>query len=263
MPPKRQNKSSDGPAAKVAREMDTVDKARQELDNLLVERNQFKSKLETAVNEVELLKTTASKLEESYNSCIRGLLVGMEAMSKLLTSGKHHLPRSQMNHINKKLDNVLKQTKNLSLKLAEAQIHYRAGTSAEREEIESLLLAQKMLVEEYEQKLLEKEQTYRDLQSDMEHQAETYLKEIEGLKKQIEEIEGNRVDPNYTTCSICLEPWTTSGSHRVSALICGHVFGDICIREHLTNASDCPMCRSLADSIDLRYLFLESSYSED
>lgn len=31
------------------------------------------------------------------------------------------------------------------------------------------------------------------------------------------------------TCSICFEPWTTSGEHRLATLRCGHLFGYTCI----------------------------------
>ena len=27
------------------------------------------------------------------------------------------------------------------------------------------------------------------------------------------------------SCSICFEPWTNSGSHRIASLKCGHLFG--------------------------------------
>jgi len=29
----------------------------------------------------------------------------------------------------------------------------------------------------------------------------------------------------YQSCPICFESWTNSGSHRLSALRCGHLFG--------------------------------------
>ncbi|TDG47512.1 hypothetical protein AWZ03_006104 [Drosophila navojoa] len=261
MAPKR-HKTSGGPPAKAARGLETAGKARQELENLLVERNQLKSKLSTAVTEIEMLKASTKKLDESYNSCVQGLLIGMEAMTKLLTSGKHHLPQRQVHTVSNKLQDVVNKVKDLSVTLAETQIPCQTGTSAEREEIESLLLTQNMLFEEFEEKLFEKEQTCRDLQYDMEQQEETHLKEIDELKNQIEELNASRVDPSYRTCSICLEPWSSSGSHRVTALICGHVFGDMCIREHLIGASECPMCRTPADIADLRYLFLETPFTE-
>ena len=31
------------------------------------------------------------------------------------------------------------------------------------------------------------------------------------------------------TCSICFEPWTTAGDHRLATLRCGHLFGKTCI----------------------------------
>ncbi|CAN0572944.1 unnamed protein product, partial [Ectocarpus sp. 12 AP-2014] len=34
-------------------------------------------------------------------------------------------------------------------------------------------------------------------------------------------------------CSICLDPWTSKGKHRICALLCGHLFGQSCIERWL------------------------------
>ncbi|PIO23435.1 hypothetical protein AB205_0034120 [Aquarana catesbeiana] len=50
----------------------------------------------------------------------------------------------------------------------------------------------------------------------------------------IEEEEGD-------TCTICFEPWTNAGQHRLSALRCGHLFGFTCIDRWLKGgANKCP-----------------------
>lgn len=42
------------------------------------------------------------------------------------------------------------------------------------------------------------------------------------------------------TCSICFEPWTTAGNHRLAALRCGHLFGHECIKRWLVEGNKCP-----------------------
>lgn len=49
------------------------------------------------------------------------------------------------------------------------------------------------------------------------------------------------------TCTICFEPWTTAGQHRLSALRCGHLFGFTCILRWLKaqgTAAKCPQVSS-------------------
>lgn len=64
-------------------------------------------------------------------------------------------------------------------------------------------------------------------------------------------------DPdNYSElCSICLESWTNSGSHRIAALQCGHLYGRICIEKWLRgDAKRCPQCNTKAKKSDIRNL---------
>ncbi|CAJ1055912.1 E3 ubiquitin-protein ligase RFWD3 [Xyrichtys novacula] len=60
------------------------------------------------------------------------------------------------------------------------------------------------------------------------------------------------------TCSICFEPWTTAGDHRLSALRCGHVFGYTCIQRWLKaqgSAGKCPQCNKKAKRSDIFLLY--------
>uniref|UniRef100_UPI0037E79A5F E3 ubiquitin-protein ligase rfwd3.S n=1 Tax=Semicossyphus pulcher TaxID=241346 RepID=UPI0037E79A5F len=60
------------------------------------------------------------------------------------------------------------------------------------------------------------------------------------------------------TCSICFEPWTTAGDHRLSALRCGHVFGFTCIQRWLKAqgpAAKCPQCNKKAKRSDIFLLY--------
>ncbi|XP_068169650.1 E3 ubiquitin-protein ligase rfwd3.S [Antennarius striatus] len=59
-------------------------------------------------------------------------------------------------------------------------------------------------------------------------------------------------------CTICFEPWTTAGEHRLSALRCGHLFGYTCIQHWLrTKGSDgkCPQCNKKAKRSDIILLY--------
>ncbi|XP_034064382.1 E3 ubiquitin-protein ligase RFWD3 isoform X1 [Gymnodraco acuticeps] len=59
-------------------------------------------------------------------------------------------------------------------------------------------------------------------------------------------------------CSICFEPWTTAGEHRISALRCGHLFGFTCITRWLKaqgSAAKCPQCNKKAKRSDIVLLY--------
>ena len=55
-------------------------------------------------------------------------------------------------------------------------------------------------------------------------------------------------------CNICFEPWSNTGSHRISSLKCGHFFGLSCIEKWLnsTGGNDCPTCNEKANKKDIR-----------
>eukprot|EP00126_Sphaerothecum_destruens_P014099 Sdes_comp24219_c0_seq1m22225 len=66
-------------------------------------------------------------------------------------------------------------------------------------------------------------------------------------------------------CSICMEPFTTSGRHRIVSLKCGHIFGKVCIKKWLdpsqtksikNKVHKCPHCNMKATLKDLRPVFL-------
>lgn len=57
------------------------------------------------------------------------------------------------------------------------------------------------------------------------------------------------------TCSICFEPWTTAGSHRLAALRCGHLFGYDCIKRWLVEGNKCPQCNKKAKRDHIIFLY--------
>lgn len=60
-------------------------------------------------------------------------------------------------------------------------------------------------------------------------------------------------------CSICFEPWSNSGDHRLSSLKCGHLFGYACIIRWLKGQKGkCPQCNAKATKKDIRVLYAKS-----
>ncbi|XP_015615239.1 uncharacterized protein [Oryza sativa Japonica Group] len=59
-------------------------------------------------------------------------------------------------------------------------------------------------------------------------QATTQL--VEEVDKQQEE------EAPAPTCSICLQPWTCNGDHRICCIPCGHVYGRSCLEKWLLHA---------------------------
>eukprot|EP01134_Creolimax_fragrantissima_P004943 CFRG4943T1 len=72
-------------------------------------------------------------------------------------------------------------------------------------------------------------------------------------------------DPEYITCSICMEYWTGSGEHRLVVTKCGHLFGQKCIEKWLRKddkkkdgkpgQGSCPSCGTMSNARDLRVVF--------
>ena len=60
------------------------------------------------------------------------------------------------------------------------------------------------------------------------------------------------------TCNICFEPWSNTGTHRISSLKCGHFFGLSCIEKWLnsTGGNDCPTCNEKATKRDIRHHYV-------
>ncbi|XP_041367491.1 E3 ubiquitin-protein ligase RFWD3-like [Gigantopelta aegis] len=65
-------------------------------------------------------------------------------------------------------------------------------------------------------------------------------------------------------CPICFDPWTTSGTHRLASLKCGHLFGQSCIEKWLKGqGGKCPQCNSKAKRQDIRVLYTKSIKAVD
>ncbi|KAM3725928.1 E3 ubiquitin-protein ligase [Dirofilaria immitis] len=63
-----------------------------------------------------------------------------------------------------------------------------------------------------------------------------------------------------TSCSICFEAYTISGSHRIVCLKCGHLFGQSCIERWIRTekAAKCPQCKTKARITDIRRLYVRA-----
>lgn len=66
----------------------------------------------------------------------------------------------------------------------------------------------------------------------------------------------DEADTESESCSICFEPWTTAGEHRLAALRCGHLFGYVCISRWLTGGGNkCPQCNKPAKKTQIIFLY--------
>ncbi|XP_041466787.1 E3 ubiquitin-protein ligase RFWD3-like [Lytechinus variegatus] len=71
--------------------------------------------------------------------------------------------------------------------------------------------------------------------------------------------DGSGSDDESQSCIICYEPWTTSGSHRLVSLRCGHLFGQSCIEQWLKGqGGKCPQCNSKAKRSDVRVIYAKA-----
>ena len=74
-------------------------------------------------------------------------------------------------------------------------------------------------------------------------------------------------DVDGETCPICLDIWGNSGSHRLVALKCGHLFGSECVERWLKAQSSkdraCPTCKSKASLRDIRFIYARKLIAAD
>ncbi|XP_057186032.1 E3 ubiquitin-protein ligase RFWD3 isoform X2 [Triplophysa rosa] len=68
-------------------------------------------------------------------------------------------------------------------------------------------------------------------------------------------VQGGGDEEEGETCSICFEPWTTAGNHRLAALRCGHLFGHECIKRWLVEGNKCPQCNKKAKRDHIIFLY--------
>ncbi|KAF9116936.1 RING finger and WD repeat domain-containing protein 3 [Mortierella sp. AM989] len=71
------------------------------------------------------------------------------------------------------------------------------------------------------------------------------------------------VETEESTCSICFESWTNSGSHRLVSIKCGHLFGESCIFKWIAQRSrdgtvKCPECNHPTKRKDVRRIWSKS-----
>ncbi|KAH8251300.1 hypothetical protein KR032_006648 [Drosophila birchii] len=116
--------------------------------------------------------------------------------------------------------------------------------------LEAQIRSMQTIITESDQQIHQKEELRRQLLNNLAAQERVHLQEVEKLKQS---LENNNLDS--ISCSICLDPWTDSGAHRIVSVACGHLFGDSCIRSYLMQHNMCPICRQIAYVQDLRYIF--------
>ncbi|XP_077500102.1 E3 ubiquitin-protein ligase rfwd3.S-like [Amblyomma americanum] len=71
-------------------------------------------------------------------------------------------------------------------------------------------------------------------------------------------------DEEGTTCTICFETWTASGTHRLASLKCGHLYGLSCIERWVRGQrAKCPQCNAPARRADIRPIFAQKLMALD
>ncbi|XP_055047831.2 E3 ubiquitin-protein ligase rfwd3.S [Misgurnus anguillicaudatus] len=75
--------------------------------------------------------------------------------------------------------------------------------------------------------------------------------------------QGGGDDEDGETCSICFEPWTMAGKHRLAALRCGHLFGYECINRWLYGGNKCPQCNKKAKRDHIIFLYARKLQAVD
>ncbi|XP_034669572.1 E3 ubiquitin-protein ligase RNF8-like [Drosophila subobscura] len=102
---------------------------------------------------------------------------------------------------------------------------------------------------EYQREIAERQEQRGETLRALEQQKCNHSLDMEKLKQSM--LDNNLED---ISCSICLNAWQASGTHRLVSLACGHLFGDECIRACLNRVPECPICRKHADHATLRYI---------
>ncbi|KAI9594358.1 hypothetical protein BDF19DRAFT_445680 [Syncephalis fuscata] len=94
--------------------------------------------------------------------------------------------------------------------------------------------------------------------------------ELVNLPRKRPRLEESENDDETMQCSICFDSWTQLGSHRVVSLICGHLFGDSCIRKWLSDKDrskaargKCPQCNRRNKRSDIRPIWMQRAIAID
>ena len=82
-------------------------------------------------------------------------------------------------------------------------------------------------------------------------------------RNSVPEPRPKNVETEECVCSICFEPWTNSGLHRLVSLKCGHLFGENCILKWIhrggqVGQTKCPECNVAAARKDIRRIWSKS-----
>ncbi|XP_043699819.1 E3 ubiquitin-protein ligase RFWD3 [Telopea speciosissima] len=66
-------------------------------------------------------------------------------------------------------------------------------------------------------------------------------------------------DLDGTSCSICMEPWSAEGDHKLCCLPCGHLYGKSCVERWIIqcgrNNAKCPQCNKKYTLSAIRVLY--------
>ena len=67
-------------------------------------------------------------------------------------------------------------------------------------------------------------------------------------------VSSSQAEP-ANSCPICLDSWSSTGTHRLVSLKCGHLFGQLCIEKWLSTRFTCPQCNGTSKKSDIRPIY--------
>lgn len=79
---------------------------------------------------------------------------------------------------------------------------------------------------------------------------------IQKIQTKKESSSSTQDNSEAMNCPICYDVWTSSGSHKIVSLKCGHLFGDSCIKKWIKSNKRCPNCNATSALRDIRPIYV-------
>ncbi|XP_044444556.1 E3 ubiquitin-protein ligase RFWD3-like [Triticum aestivum] len=83
---------------------------------------------------------------------------------------------------------------------------------------------------------------------------------VDALRREVVNVEEKPSAGN--TCSVCMEPWTCEGLHRICCIPCGHVYGRSCLEKWLQENAKCPQCKLQFEDKLIINLYMPANFGD-
>ncbi|RZC77159.1 hypothetical protein C5167_001328 [Papaver somniferum] len=110
--------------------------------------------------------------------------------------------------------------------------------------------------------LLQQPMLFTNEYEEEELETRTEVEPQDGNNSNLVRGESNVNDEDIDCCSICMDPYSSHGRHKISCLPCGHLYGLSCIRRWIKHSrrrqrySTCPMCDRKCSKKDVIELYV-------